>query len=250
MNWQQLFTGQILERGLDYYHRELVQDISIQEDMIEASVYGTEIYDVEIELTDEGVSWMSCDCPHALDGNNCKHMAAVLYYVDSLEPVKKEHTDKGQESKSLVNLVKEADESIVQDFLINILANDEKLLNRFKAALNYTFSPEDLQRYKNQINGIFDRHEGVHGFIDYYSAGSLASEVEELLSHDIRRMMENEQYEEAFELTNDIFIEIGSIDIDDSSGEVGMISQLCMEIWQEILEHSDAQLKKKCSGGL
>lgn len=31
MNWQQLFRGQILERGLDYYHHELVRDISIQE---------------------------------------------------------------------------------------------------------------------------------------------------------------------------------------------------------------------------
>ncbi|MCT1905548.1 hypothetical protein [Oceanobacillus sojae] len=163
--------------------------------------------------------------------------------MDHSEPIEKEHVNK--EKENLVNLVKEADESVVQDFLINILADDEKLLSRFKAALNCTFSPEDMKRYKNQINGIFDRYEGVHGFIDYYSAGPFASELEDFLDNDIRSIIENEKYQEAFELTNDIFIEIGSTDIDDSSGEIGMVSQLCMEIWQEILEHSDAQLEEK-----
>ena len=28
---------------------------------------------------------MDCDCPYAADGNNCKHMAAVLFAADDTE---------------------------------------------------------------------------------------------------------------------------------------------------------------------
>lgn len=34
---------------------------------------------MEIELEGENVIHMTCDCPHAESGNNCKHMAAVLF---------------------------------------------------------------------------------------------------------------------------------------------------------------------------
>ncbi|WP_040984745.1 SWIM zinc finger family protein [Oceanobacillus jeddahense] len=243
MTWQQQFMEHILDRGFDYYHRDLVQDISIQEDVIEATVYGTEIYDVEVELADGEVTLLSCDCPFALDGNHCKHMAAVLFYVDNVDSIKKEYPDKSKENIS--EFVKEADEKLIRDFLTSILEDDEKLLNRFKSIMKYSLSPEDMKRYKNQINNILYRHAGGHDFIDYYSASNFAAELEEFLDNDIRGMIENGFYQEAFVLTNDLFIKLGNQDIDDSGGETGILSQMCMEIWQEILEYSDAPLKKK-----
>lgn len=243
MNWHQAFSVQILNRGLDYHHRELVKNIDIREDFIEASVYGSHVYDVKIKLKDREITNMKCDCLYAYDGDNCKHMAAVLFCADDEEPINKEHSKKIQ--NSLVNLVKEADEAIIRDFLTSILINDEKLLNRFKSVLKCEVSPEDMKRYKNYINKIFNRHAGLYGFIDYHSAGQFATKLEEFLNNETSRMVENEQYHEAFELTNYIFIKLGNQDIDDSDGETEWLTQECIEIWQAILKHSDELLKKK-----
>jgi len=246
MNWHQTFSGVILSRGLDYHHRGLVKILDISEDFIEASVYGGHVYHVKIKLKDGKITYMKCDCPFAVDGNHCKHMTAVLFCAEDTKPINKEKSKKIE--TSLSNLMKKADETVVRDFLTNILMNDEKLLNRFKSLLKCEISPDDMKRYKNQINKIFTRYLGSYGFIDYYSAGEFATELEEFLDEEISGMVENEQYQEAFELTNDIFIKLGNLEIDDSDGETGMLAESCMEIWQNILEHCNDILKKKMFG--
>ncbi|HLS71061.1 MAG TPA: hypothetical protein VK027_05315 [Chitinophagaceae bacterium] len=243
MDWYQAFSGQIIDRGLDYYERGLVSNLNIREDSIVASVYGSRVYDVRLKIKDGKIHHMKCNCPHAFDGNNCKHMVAVLYCADGEIPHDKDHLRKND--KSLAKLVKEADEMIVRDFLTKVLVNDEKLLNRFKSTLKCKITEEDMSRYKNQVNEIFNEHSGMHGFIDYYSAGQFAVELEEFLNNEISGMIENGQYEEAFELTNVIFIKLGNQDIDDSDGEIGDIAQECMEIWQAILTNSDKSLNEK-----
>lgn len=88
--------------------------------------------------------------------------------------------------------IKEADETVIRNFLTSILTNDEKLLNRFKSVLKCELSPEDMKRYKNQINEIFNSHARLDGFIDYYNAGQFAAELEEFLDHEISEMVGNE----------------------------------------------------------
>jgi len=243
MSWYQAFAEQILSRGLDYYQRGLVNKIDIREDFIEASVYGSRVYEVKIKLEDGKITNMKCNCPYAYDGNNCKHMAAVLYGVDDAEPMHKEHSEEIR--GSLDDLINGADVRVVRNFLANILMNDEKLLNQFKRHLKCELTPEDMKRYKNQINGIFDSHSGLYGFIDYYSAGEFATELQEFFDEEISGMVESEQYDEAFELTNDIFIKLSNQDMDDSDGETRMIAESCMEVWEDILEYSDKPLKTK-----
>src|SRR5690625_2071754 len=98
MNWHQAFSGQILKRGLDYYHGGLVKNIEIRENCIEESVYGSHVYDVKIKFKDQEITNMKCDCPYAFDGSYCKHMAAVLFYLDNAEPMNKERAKDMQES--------------------------------------------------------------------------------------------------------------------------------------------------------
>ena len=243
MDWHQAFPERILNRGLDYYHRELVGHIDKSDDFIEAAVHGSDLYHVKIKLIDGEIVNMKCDCPFAFDGNHCKHMAAVLFHAEDMGATKKKKTEKTGESLS--KLVEKADVTVVREFLMSILMSDEKLLNQFKRLLKCELSPEDIKRYKNQINRIFDSYSGLYGFIDYYIAGEFATELEEFLDEEISSMVENEQYDAAFELTNEIFIKLGNQDIDDSAGEIGMLAGSCMEIWEEILELSDEPLKKK-----
>ena len=62
-------------------------------------------------------------------------------------------------------LVEEAENKVVIDFLVNILVNDEKLLNRFKNIVCEKISSEDIKRYERQIDKIFYKYGD--DFIDY-----------------------------------------------------------------------------------
>lgn len=79
MEWYSLFQQHILNRGAQYHQDGCVSNFKWTEEGIEAQVEGTELYNVSIELDDEHVIGMDCDCPYAEDGNYCKHMAAVLF---------------------------------------------------------------------------------------------------------------------------------------------------------------------------
>lgn len=239
--WKDLFQDHILGRGIDYFTSNLVENVYVKDNIIEATVYGTEEYKVEIVKHNEEIRNLSCNCPYADGENNCKHMAAVLFYLED-----KENTLSGQDiGESIGKLVEEADLIIIKDFLIDILKNDEKLLNRFKIKLQCDVSPTDMKRYKNQVNNIFRRYAGYHDFVDYKNARGFISELEEILDNDIRSMLDNNQLKEAFELTNYIFIKVGNQDMDDSDGGTGEIANICSEIWQEILYKSDIKLKRE-----
>ena len=239
--WKHLFQEHILGRGLDYFINNLVENVYARDNIIEATVYGTEEYKVKIVKEDEDIIDLSCNCPYADAGNNCKHMAAILFYLED-----KENILAGQDiEENISKLVEEADTILAKDFLIDILKNDEKLLNRFKSRLQCDISPTDMKRYNNQINNIFIRYAGYHDFVDYKNAWNFISELEEILDNDIQAMLDNSQLKEAFELTNYIFIKVGNQDMDDSDGGTGQIANRCLAIWQEILYICDIKLKRE-----
>lgn len=74
------FASHIWQRGVDMYYDNAVLSFSFEDDVIKATVNGSEYYEVEIVLDENrGVHSLDCDCPYANKGNTCKHMAAVLY---------------------------------------------------------------------------------------------------------------------------------------------------------------------------
>lgn len=67
----------IMDRGYDYFERELVEGLQINDPWITASVLGQYgDYEVKVHMDDFGRS--SCDCPY---DDYCKHMAAVVFAV-------------------------------------------------------------------------------------------------------------------------------------------------------------------------
>ncbi len=79
MDWQNLFSRRILDRGYNYFCDGAVMDLRISDESVSATVEGTEDYETEVTLSNGYVEDMSCTCPYAEEGNYCKHMAAVLY---------------------------------------------------------------------------------------------------------------------------------------------------------------------------
>ena len=271
MNWQKLFASHILERGYDYYCDGAVENIEIGHDDIRADVVGTEDYEVEISLNDGKVPDMYCSCPYAAGGNNCKHMAAVLYewtadIMDENEPEDTDNEDMDDDadaesmdlfepavtvcdykkkSAAVEKLVTSAERDIVQAFLVSVLAEDKKLLLRFRNMVNKCATNEDVEDYFEQIDEIADRYLGRDHFINYYQAYDFMLELEEIIDKDVRRMIDNGSHISAFHVMNHIFVLLGNVDMDDSGGETSMLAEQIYQLWLELLTKVNAQDKRK-----
>lgn len=271
MNWQKLFASHILERGYDYYCDGAVENIEIGRDDIRADVVGTEDYEVEISLNDGKVTDMYCSCPYAAGGNNCKHMAAVLYewtadIMDEDEPEDTDNEDMDNDadaesmdlfepavtvcdykkkSAAVEKLVTSAERDIVQAFLVSVLAEDKKLLLRFRNMVNKCATKEDVEDYFEQIDEIADRYLGRDHFINYYQAYDFMLELEEIIDKDVRRMIDNGSHISAFHVMNHIFVLLGNLDMDDSGGETRMLAEQIYQLWLELLTKVNAQDKRK-----
>lgn len=79
MNWKLLFSNTILTRGRTYYKEHRVHDFIDKAGTCTAEVWGSRVYNVTIREPGTNGMKMSCGCPYARDGFNCKHMAAVLF---------------------------------------------------------------------------------------------------------------------------------------------------------------------------
>lgn len=271
MNWQKLFASHILERGYDYYCDGAVENIEIGRDDLRADVVGTEDYEVEISLNDGKVTDMYCSCPYAAGGNNCKHMAAVLYewtadIMDEDEPEDTDNEDEDDDedaesmdlfepavtvcdykkkSAAVEKLVTSAERDIVQAFLVSVLAEDKKLLLRFRNMVNKCATKEDVEDYFEQIDEIADRYLGRDHFINYYQAYDFMLELEEIIDKDVRRMIDNGSHISAFHVMNHIFVLLGNVDMDDSGGETSMLAEQIYQLWLELLTKVNAQDKRK-----
>lgn len=261
MNWKKLFAIHILERGYDYYLENAVENLDVSDDIIRADVIGSEDYEVEISLSNGEVTDMYCSCPYALDGRNCKHMAAVLYEwsENEVEEKKEEenaiNTDLFQSAytvnaykkkmTAVEELVGGANEEDVRLFLTAVLAEDEKLLLRFHNTINKQVTRDDINYYIRQVDLIADRYLGRNHFISYYEADSFISELEEIIDEDVRRMIDNGNYLSAFEVMNYIFVLIGDVDMDDSDGGTGMLADRIYQLWLELLVKVSLEEKRK-----
>ena len=252
-----------------YYCDGAVENIEIGRDDLRADVVGTEDYEVEISLNNGKVTDMYCSCPYAAGGNNCKHMAAVLYewtadIMDEDEPEDTDNEDMDDDAESMdlfepavtvcdykkksaavEKLVTSAERDIVQAFLVSVLAEDKKLLLRFRNMVNKCATNEDVEDYFEQIDEIADRYLGRDHFINYYQAYDFMLELEEIIDKDVRRMIDNGSHISAFHVMNHIFVLLGNVDMDDSGGETSMLAEQIYQLWLELLTKVNAQDKRK-----
>ena len=87
MKWTQLFNNKILNRGEKYALEKRVEILRKDEKQINAKVYGSKNYEVEIKFYGDKIEKMSCNCPYASTAN-CKHLAATLYTIYGVKELK------------------------------------------------------------------------------------------------------------------------------------------------------------------
>ncbi len=257
MDWKNLFQPHILERGYDYYCEGAVSNLETYPNAVTARVEGSKYYNVEISLENGEISDIYCSCPYADGGGHCKHMAAVLYAWEDMPSQKFSAQDSDLFAKArtadtrkkklaaVQALMEEADISVVKAYLTSLLMENEKLLMRFHSMVREKGRKEDIRHYIRQVDALVNRYLGSNYYISYYEADSFVSELEDILDEDVRRMMDDGQYENAFQLMNHIFLQAGEADMDDSSGGILRLAEQIYQMWLELLEKVSADEKQR-----
>jgi len=238
--FEHLFREIILQRGYAYYIDQQVSELTVTGKTISASVSGSETYQVEIELNDEGIEYMSCDCPYFEGGDNCKHLAAVFYSLQHSES----EQSKASGVKSELDVVGELLASLTYDelfsFLQEELCSNSALQFKFKAAFQHRDkTSRESSSYLQHIDSVFELHLGRRGYIEYDKAIDFELAVGELLS-SVRRLIENEQYETSFTILKHLISKLSGLGIDDSLGTTATIMNEVVELFALIITgHSE-----------
>lgn len=223
MEWETYFQKRILDRGYDYYFDDRVEDLHINSNRIKAVVHGTDFYHVEIKLNGNQIIGMSCDCPYAQDGHNCKHMAAVLYewQLSATYPV----IDNSK-------LVKEASEEDVRSFLIQVLDANPDIVESFK---QYTQNEFSLTTMIDDLEGVVDSYSDGYHYIDYEFSRDFCDNYEDAVDKWLDLLKNKKQYSLAFKFLLKAYDIFDKLDIDDNEGETFDVSFYIIDAWSNII---------------
>ncbi|MBB6454485.1 SNF2 family DNA or RNA helicase [Salirhabdus euzebyi] len=128
-----MFPDTIYRRGLSYYNQARVQQLTHNEhqNVWNAKVMGTHVYDVEVEILDNELSYV-CDCPAHDQYGFCKHSVAVL--LEMLEM-----------------LVEDADKEQLESHLRQIEQHENKY-QQGEELLSSSFTSEIINLFSNEIS--------------------------------------------------------------------------------------------------
>lgn len=257
--WRELFAEHILKRGYRYYKDEAVKILDAGEEEIQAEVEGSELYEVSIYLHGGRVDDMTCTCPYAEDGNNCKHMAAVLYAIEKASLSVDNHADASHKKcgksarqnardtaqNSVEQLVWHAEEHVVRNFLTVVLEQDKILAGLFQQILNDSGIEVNQELYRAKVDQIFAAYMDYDGYMHYHEAWDFAMDLTAFLDNDMARLLRQQSYSAVWELTTYIFEEVAQQEMDDSAGGLQMIAASCTAIWEDLAQQAGNGLKQK-----
>jgi len=238
LNWKKQFQPWILARGEAYFQEGCVQDLVRTEDGYEALVHGSEDYEVNIILDGDSIQDMFCDCPYAEDGNNCKHMAAVLFAVMATDEVPS-------------NTKCEEDDIPPADLVASIPEMELRPLITELAVQNRQFYLQLLLRYGNPKIGLYmktlkqayaaigERYADRSGYIDYQDTYHYAKDTADFLSGQVALLLENGKPLAAVEVGMDVLKGYYSYNIDDSNGDSYMVEEAMGELCTKALHTAE-----------
>lgn len=224
----------ILGRALGY--QLAVQNLEQTEsEFWQASVQGTYLYDVEIQLDGDQVCDWLCSCPY--DGHLCKHVLATLlnirqlqfnntvidnsYYINN-----QKNTKKLSKAQQLDELLQSLSHEQLADYIRSLLNRDRQLLDQFLLRYsipNQTNDKNIIEQYLKLFNKIFAKYED-NGFIDYYAATGFFQDVEELFENiNQSTCAVNTKLAICIRLSKSLLNSIENID--DSNGQVSELTQ-------------------------
>ena len=233
ISFEDLFEEKILKRGYNYYLDDSVHDVTKNGDIYEGVVYGTEIYQVKAEINNEGnVENLDCDCPYAYE-NNCKHMAALLYYIESDGYI--ENKKELRNIDNYDNIVDKIPENEIKEFVLEKLYEDRNFQNEFRSNFVQYFEKTPKKVYERRISQSVYQAIGRKGFIEYNETDKFSHPMYDYIQ-EARNLLKHKEYQAPFWIASLILEELPDLPIDDSDGTTSYVESECVEVIEEILE--------------
>ena len=245
--WKNLFQEHILGRGEMYYYDGAVLELHKTEYGYHAIVEGTEDYEVDIEIDEGQVCEMYCSCPYAEEGNNCKHMAAVLYEIEDWDDAEilPEEVDSVLPEEELEEIIENMSQKELRSFVKEIVGHNSDIRNVLMTRYAVKIDEKQMNHLKEGVDQLVWQYGDRSDYIDYRNAWDFIWALERYLEEKTDILLERKCWMEAFELTNYVFRTIGNIDIDDSDGGISEIANACYDKWKAILCNCNEEEKSK-----
>ena len=255
--FEQYIDETILKRGLSYFRDGHVNEPErIATGMYEVIVEGTDNYTVQLSLDDGVVTEYVCNCPYDY-GPVCKHIAAVLFYLqqDELEIKQKETKAKGErkvrkkrktKADQIIELLEKVSHDELKQFIIERTENNRSFRDLFLSTYAHFNSSESKEQYSNLINSILRTASGRNGFIDWNASQLVGVEISHLLD-TVQKQIDSNNYRSAFYISIAVMEEMTEAlqYSDDSNGDIGGCVYSACEILYEIAkDNNDEEMRK------
>ena len=248
--WENMFRPHILERGYKYYMTGSVLDLEemgADNDSVfyEARVEGSAEYRVEIQLCNGTVTDMQCDCLYAIDGHNCKHMAAVLYKIEENRNSDRDiPREKAEGSENLTQVLQRVSIDELRGFLLDLCNEDERIKNRVLLKYSASVGQVQLSHLWQELEAISDEHSDRRGWINWEQAADYESAITGFLEDNTKILLERNQVLEAFEVICKTIYRVGEQDLDDSDGTLTGIMSFAYQCLSDVTAVSDQAEKE------
>ena len=136
--------------------------------------------------------------------------------------------------KSLIDgLTKEQ----LSEFLLELAEADTKIQDKLLMRYSSSISSVDVDRLKWEVDAIVDKYSDRGDYIDYNHAWEFAFELDNFLHDNVSALADRKFNLQAFDLSSYIFLQIATVEIDDSDGGISQVADTCCELWKKILQN-------------
>lgn len=205
-HFEEYIDEPILKRGLSYFKNGFVHEPEeIRPGDYEAVVEGSEDYTVKLSIRNRVITEHSCDCSYDM-GPVCKHVAAVIFYLEQEKLGLAQNTKKGSSKKAKASSSKPSKRKTLAqqvDDLLGKATHDELILfvrelaakdSLFRDLLLASFAQynpnESKTLYTKQVKTLIKVARGKYGFLDSSGAEYVSNELSSMLglaNHYIRK---------------------------------------------------------------
>ena len=173
------YAGEVIyRRGEAYFQQGAVSRLRDAGDKVTARVYGTEGYRVELR-TDREEFVYDCDCPHAAEGNFCKHCVAVgLAFLDGREKGYEPGVSGDEAWDAIQQHLQAQPPATLADWLLDAAQRDDRLYRKLLLKAQQAGGKVDMGKvFRREI----DNATRTHGFIDYDEAAEFVKDLDQLV---------------------------------------------------------------------
>ncbi|WP_406187440.1 SWIM zinc finger domain-containing protein [Streptomyces sp. NBC_01006] len=211
------------ERGLGYL--SAVSRLEIGDEVITATVDGTDTYEVELIEDEDGRLSGWCDCPFGQEGNFCKHcVAAGLTVLGQADSVPQQRSAAASRTRLLDTWLESRTRGELLALVREQLADDRDLRRRLE--LRAATAWEDTGIARERILTLLDtRPFARYGYVEYADARAYGRQAAEAVTA-LRALTAAGRAADAVEVAREALRALGRAygEIDDSDGLIGDVA--------------------------